>query len=123
MGFGPGTQVSHMTRSTDPDGVHTLRIETLKADNSALVILRGESDLATLPALEGALEDLELDGATSVHLHVDQLDFADASTIRRLTEFARRAKKPGRDIKTWGVRPLFRKVAYLLEVQDDLGLA
>ena len=120
---GTGTYMSRTLPLPYSDGVHRLAIETVKAEESAVVILRGESDIATLPKLEVALGGLELDGAKSVHLHVDELDFADAATIRRLIVFAQQAKQGGYAVKTCGASPLLRKVLYLLEVQDDLGLS
>jgi anti-anti-sigma factor len=111
-----------MTPSTDPEDVHNLRIETIKGEGIAWVILQGEADISTLRDLEAALEHVELNGAKSVHLHVTDLDFADAATIRRLTIFARRARRTGHHIKTCGASPTLHKVARLLRVQDDLGL-
>lgn len=119
----PGTHMSYMNSWLDPDDEHNLRIETIKREDIAWVILQGEADIATLRDLEAALEHVELDGVKSVHLHVSELDFADAATIRRLTAFAKQAKRTGHDIKTCGAKPAFRKITRLFEVQDDLGLS
>lgn len=115
--------MSHKDSLTDPDDVNNLRVETVKGEDIAWVVLQGEADISTLGDLEAALDHVELHGAKSVHLHVTELDFADAATIRRLTVFARQAKRTGRDVKTCGASPTLRKVAHLLRVHDDLGLA
>lgn len=108
---------------TDHDHVDNLRIETIRGEDIAWVNLRGQADIATLRDLEAALEHVELDGAGCVHLHVNDLDFADVATIRRLTVFAKQAKRAGREVKTCGANPTLRKVARLLRVHEDLGLA
>src|SRR5512139_1177185 len=115
------SHTTHMTFLTDPDDVHNLRIKTIKGEDIAWVILQGEADIATLEDLQAALEHVELDCAKSVHLHMSELDFADVATVRRLTIFAKQAKQTGHRIKTCGASPTVRKVARLLEVQDDLG--
>lgn len=115
--------MSHTNYVTDPDDVNSLRIETATGEDIAWVTLQGEADLSTLRNLEAALEHLDLDGASAVHLHVTELDFADIATIRRLTAFAKRAKQTGHEVRTCGANPTLRKVARLLSVHDDLGLA
>ena len=115
--------MSHMNSLTDLDDVNNLRIETIKGEDIAWVVLQGEADISTLRDLEAALEQVDLDGAKSVHLHVTELDFADAATIRRLTVFARQVKRTGYDVQTCGASPTLRKVAHLLRVHEDLGLA
>lgn len=102
---------------------HTLRVETVKREDVAWVILQGEADLATLQELEAALTRVQLDDTKAVHLHLARLTFADVASLRQLTMFARSAKQAGRDIRTCGANPTLRKVARLLEVHEDLGLA
>ena len=113
----------HTNSLTDPDEKNNLRVETIKGEDIAWVVLHGEADISTLRELDAALEHVELDGATSVHLHLTELDFADAATIRRLTDFAQQVRRTGHDVKTCGASPTLRKVARLLQVHDDLGLA
>jgi anti-anti-sigma factor len=112
-----------MNSLTDPDDANTLRVDTVKGEDIAWVVLQGEADISTLRDLEVALEHVELDDTRSVHLHVTELEFADAATIRRLTAFARQVRRAGHDVKTCGASPTLRKVAHLLHVHDDLGLA
>jgi anti-anti-sigma regulatory factor len=86
------------------------------------VALLGEADISTLDRREAALDDVEVNGAKSVHLDLSELDFADAATIRRLTVFAIRAKETGYDVTTCGASPTFRMAATVLGVRDQLGL-
>jgi anti-anti-sigma factor len=108
---------------SDTDEAHTLRVETVKREDVAWVIVQGEADLATLQELEAGLTRVQLDGTKAVHLHLSRLTFADVASLRQLTMFARSAKEAGRDIKTCGANPTLRKVARLLRVHEDLGLA
>jgi anti-anti-sigma factor len=100
-----------------------LKIETTQDEDAVWVILQGEADIATLQHLEAALGRIGLDGAQRVHLQVADLDFADVSTLRQLTLFAKQARQAGRDVRTVGARPILRKVAQLMSVHHDLGLA
>jgi hypothetical protein len=101
-------------------------VPTSRVCMPAHLMLAGRSPASSMPPLrdlEVALEHVELDDTRSVHLHVTELDFADAATIRRLTAFARQVRRAGHDVKTCGASPTLRKVARLLQVHDDLGLA
>jgi anti-anti-sigma regulatory factor len=112
-----------MTISGDLGALRSLTVETVRHEDAAWVILRGEADLATLGHLELALARTELDGTRVVHLHVTGLDFADVGTLQQLTRFAREAKFADREVRTCGASSTFRKVARLLSLHDDLGLA
>ena len=109
-----------MTVTVDPVGVQRLEIKSVKRENTAWVVLRGEADIATLEDLQAALARIELSDIDSVHLHLPDLDFADVATLRQLTLFARQARHAGRDITTCGAKPILRKVAHLLGFHDDL---
>jgi anti-anti-sigma regulatory factor len=108
---------------TDLDHVDDLRVETITGTDIVWVHLHGQADISTLGDLDAALEQVELDGARCVHLHLNDLDFADVATIRRLTAFARKATRAGHEVTTCGASPMLRKVAHLLRVHEDLGIA
>ena len=112
----------HPTSVPDPDHVGDLRIETIGGDDVVQVVLRGEADIATLEDLDAALEHLELDGAKLVHLDLTGLDFADVATVRRLAVFARQAKRTGHDVNACGASQILRKVAGVVDDQDELGI-
>ena len=109
--------------AADPRGADALRVETVKDGHVLRVALHGESDFSKIHELDQALRNIELDGARLVHLDLTQLAFADVATIRRLAAFAGYAKRTGPDVTTCGARPIVRKVANLLRVQEDLGLS
>ncbi|MGY2875016.1 anti-anti-sigma factor [Marmoricola sp. URHA0025 HA25] len=107
---------------TNPYGAQALRAETSADDSVARVVLRGEADFSTLGELDEALEAVEHEGARAIQLVVGELHFADAATIRRLTAFAREARRTGRDVTTVGANHAIRRVIGLLHAEDDLGL-
>ncbi len=87
------------------------------------VSIDGEADLCTLDQLTRRLRDLDLDEGVQVQLELTQLRFADVATVRLLGCFARQAQHTGHHVTTDGAGNTFRKVAALLGVLDDLGLA
>jgi anti-anti-sigma factor len=112
-----------MHPSDSPIDVHNLRIETADSEHSVRVVLHGEADIATLQRLETSLARVVLDHVKHVDLDLTGLDFADVSSLRQLATFAREAKQAGRSVRSRGARPILRKVARLMSVHDDLGLA
>lgn len=111
-----------MTSSTDPTGAPRFRVELRTGHDMAYIVLQGEADLATLADLEAALDCAPLEQVKSIHLHVKELDFVDATTMRRLTVFAKRARQNGRQVTTCGADSTFRLLARLLRARRDLGL-
>lgn len=107
----------------NPDPLDCLTIETTTEGDIAWVILQGEADVATLEQLDTALQRLELEGSRLVCIHATALNFADAATVDRLADFARKATRAGLDVKTVDASPVLRTVAHLLGVEDALGLA
>ena len=111
-----------MSSFTDGGGPPTVSVRLRKSNDTVWLILQGEADMATYEALGAALENVELDGVRSIHLHVKQLGVVDLITVRQLTVFAKQAKQAGRDVKTCGASLSFRMLARMLGVRDDLGL-
>jgi len=102
------------------DRVH---VGTRAAPGVLCVSIDGEADLCTLDQLTRRLRDLDLGDGVHVQLELTQLRFADVATVRLLGCFARHAHHTGHQVTTQGAGNTFRKVALLLGVQDDLGLA
>lgn len=100
-----------------------LRVETLRDGQAVRVIIRGEVDIANVERLEAALAGIELGGPRSVHMHVADLDFCDLAGLRQITAFARRATEAGHEIRTCGAKPILHRVACLMSVEHELGLA
>jgi hypothetical protein len=99
-----------------------LRVEAVAAGSAARVIIEGEADVANVTHLETALENIDLDGAQTVELHVSDLTFIDVAALRGLTRFAVGLKRGGRHVITSGARPTLRRMALELDVQEELGL-
>lgn len=115
-------EMTHSRPTTDGPVAQPLTVESVVTPAVARVALRGESDVATLACLDGALTQLPLNGSRCLELDVTQLRFADAATMRRLALFARQARESGHEITTEGANHTVRKVAGLLGVTDVLGL-
>lgn len=115
--------MSDTTPSECPlDADHGLTVECAKGRQVVNIALRGEGDISTLEQLDFALDHVDLNGATAVHLDVNDLEFADLATIRRLAAFARQAQQTGLTITTCGASATLRRVAALLDAYDILGL-
>jgi anti-anti-sigma factor len=106
-----------------PEDVRPLSVQIIQHDSVARVVLRGEADISTLEQLDAALDLAKLHRIRALQLQVSELTFADAAAIRRLTLFASQARQTGRRVETCGANPTLRKVARLLNVQGELGLA
>jgi ABC-type transporter Mla MlaB component len=87
------------------------------------VSIEGEADLCTLDQLTRRLRELDLDEGVQIQLELTRLRFADVGTVRLLGSFARQAQRTGHYVTTHGTSNTFGKVAALLGVLDDLGLA
>ena len=70
-------------------------IHTGQAGDDTSIVVRGELDLSTSPALAAALEDAAATGAGSVTLDLSAVTFIDSSALRVLVQ-------GGRDLKTCG---------------------
>lgn len=87
---------------------------------SALVVVRGELDLATAPALESALIDVIERGARSLVLDVADLTFMDACGLRVLIAASNRVHSDG---GTLSLRAVPKRVRWLLEFAGLTHLA
>jgi anti-anti-sigma factor len=99
-----------------------LHVESIHADHTVAIVLRGEADIATVDHLEDLLGRIPLNGARSVRIDASGLDFFDVAALRRLTGFADRARQAGREVTTDGARPIVQRMARLLELDEVLGL-
>lgn len=115
--------MSLLTRLTDPAFEGSLHVRAAVGEVSTWVVVSGEADVADVPGLDDALERVPVDATPLVHLDLSELTFADSRAVRRLADFAVRARGAGRDVRTSGASQLVRRVATVLGVQDELGLA
>jgi anti-anti-sigma factor len=70
-------------------------VRTEQHGEAAVVVPTGELDLATAPALEGALGQAFLSGAARVVLDLRELEFIDSSGLRTLLTARRKAEEAG----------------------------
>lgn len=97
-----------------------LDIETIARQNALWIHLRGEADLGNHERLHSGLTQVELDGARAVHLVLTDFTFCDVPAFRHLVDFAGRVRAAGRELSAHGACPTIRKVARLLNVDDEL---
>lgn len=69
-------------------------VATVRRDDEAMVVLRGELDLATAPALAHELARGEVADARRVLIDLERLQFADLSGFDPLVDFALPARPP-----------------------------
>lgn len=101
-----------------------LSLETVQPDASTTwVVLHGEADLGNREELATTLSALLLNGTRSVHLHLSDLTFADARAVEVLSRFAATARGRGLTVTTCDCTPIVRRVAALLGLEAELGLA
>jgi anti-anti-sigma factor len=99
-----------------------LRVETITNGDTIRILIHGEVDMANVDHLDTGLTAIPLDGIKTVLLDASDLAFVDVAGLRRLMIFAQLMKQTGRAITTCGTTPMLRKMARLLELQDELGL-
>jgi anti-anti-sigma factor len=75
--------------------------------------LRGEMDIATLPALELALEIL-VDNAADATVDLSELTFIDVCSLRALARVAIRLRRAGRCLRLRGTGTRTRRILCLL---------
>lgn len=101
----------------------TLHVRVAAGEGSTRVVVSGEIDFSDVPDLEDALGQVPVDAAPVVHLDLGGLTFADSHAVRRLADLAVRVRAGGRDVRTSGANRLVRRVATVLGVDAELGLA
>jgi anti-anti-sigma factor len=99
-----------------------VRIEAVSGPGVLCVLMDGEVDFCTLDRLGAALRELVLDDGVLVQLDVTHLRFVDVAALRLLTGWVREAQRTGHRVRTTGAGQTLRKVAALLQIDDDLGI-
>jgi anti-sigma B factor antagonist len=90
-----------------------LDIDTAALDGTATVALDGELDIATVPALEDALADVERAQPKALTLDLGGLGFMDSTGLRALLRARSRAGRRGATLRVANVQP---EVARVLEI-------
>lgn len=87
------------------------------------VLVSGELDLASDEDLRLALSSVELGQDGTVWLHLAELEFADAASVRQLVGFIRLAREAGREVGVVGVQGVILRMVNLLGLERELDVA
>ena len=74
-------------------------VTTSSTDGVATVVLEGELDIATAPALDATLTDVERNGTGTVLLDLAGVRFIDSTGLRSLLSARQRAQTAGRTLR------------------------
>jgi anti-sigma B factor antagonist len=99
-----------------------LRIEVAQDGGTAVLMLHGELDLATAPALNTQLETASATGASAIVVDLTELEFMDSTGLRSILLAHERCGESG---QRFAIVPGGRQVARLLEiarVEDHLDV-
>lgn len=94
-----------------------LKIETVRAGARVELVLAGELDLVSAPALESELMAVESDNAAELLIDLQRLEFMDSTGLRVLLSATRRADAEGHKLL---VRHLQGQVRRLFEIAGVL---
>ena len=95
-----------------------LRIDARSDGGSAVLVLEGEADLATAPALAQALAKVTAHGDPRVVLDVARLDFIDAHCLGVIAETRALLGAHGRELVLRSPEAFVRRVLWVLELDD-----
>jgi len=98
-----------MAQTPESGQVQELRIGVEDADGRSLVRLEGELDLASLPALNAALNPL-VATAHSIVIDVEKVTFIDSSGLRDLLAWRRRSHEENIDFTVTPGTPHVRRL-------------
>ncbi len=87
------------------------------------ILLRGELDLATDDQLRVALSSLRLAPEGVIWLHLAELHFVDAASLRQLVDFTRHVRAAGRQVAVNGIHGVVRRMTDLLGLEEELAVA
>lgn len=90
------------------------------AAGCALVVLRGELDLFTGPALSRSMDELIASGRTMITLDLSELTFLDCSGHRVLRTVAEDAERVGGEVRLAGCS---RSVRHFLDLMAEVAMA
>jgi anti-anti-sigma factor len=107
------------------DGVTAFSTTVTRSDHGAVVIARGEVDIATGAELDRVLTEAAADGLLDTTLMLGEVTFIDSSGLAVLIKAHQRAAAQGTRFVVTSVRPNVRKVFELggmfgyLDIVDD----
>ncbi len=104
------------------DFTDDLRVHVDAKDGSAEVAVAGELDVATAPALQGALASLLGEGTREVRLDLAGLTFMGSTGVNLLVGVAKKLEEAGGKLRVTAVTPPVRRVFEVSGVGERLGL-
>ncbi len=89
-----------MAETTPPDAASPVRLQIVEEEDRGTVVLKlsGELDIASAPALEQALQDVEEAGARRLLIDLGELLFMDSTGLRALLLARRQATESEREL-------------------------
>jgi anti-sigma B factor antagonist len=91
----------------------------IQSGDALRIVVAGDLDVATVPDLRAAVEQLAAHGMT-VALDLDDLAFIDLAGVRELVRLKAAARAGGWTLELAGVRERVRQVADLCGLRDAL---
>ncbi|MGA9858660.1 MAG: STAS domain-containing protein [Solirubrobacteraceae bacterium] len=99
----------------------TLHVATVRHEDEALVMLRGELDLSTAPALAHQLACREVTQASTVLIDLERLQFADLAGLDPLVAFAL-PERPGLRVSFTPGSPAVRRLLSITGLDGQLNV-
>jgi anti-anti-sigma factor len=87
-----------------------------------LIDIRGEADFSNHTKLQAALSRVTLRGIRVVHVRLTELTFCDLAAFRELLGFTEEARRRCGDITVHDADHTVRRIARVLDVEDQLTL-
>lgn len=98
-------------------------VQTEHDETVERVRVLGEMDLAVVEELDSEMRRVEATGAARIELHLDQLEFLDASGVRLLLNLNRRSRTNGSRLRIRpATSPQVRRVLELTGVEELLPI-
>jgi anti-sigma B factor antagonist len=77
---------------------------------AGVLVLAGEIDVATVPALRSALADLRSDGASRIVVDLSDVTYCDSTGIGVLATYAKQLLEKGGRLQVAGLRPAVAEI-------------
>jgi anti-anti-sigma factor len=99
-----------------------LSIDEIARDGELRLVVTGELDLASAPALLAHVERIEIDGANALAIDLAGVSFMDVAGMRVLLEAARRAHEQDAHFVIYNPRRIASRVFALTAVDQQLKI-
>ena len=99
-----------------------LKIETVRAGACVELVLAGELDLVSAPALEGELMAVESDSVGELVIDLQRLEFMDSTGLRVLLSATRHAEAEGHKLLLRNVQGQVRRLFEIAGVLEQFSL-